>query len=91
MQFPDVLDIGRETDGRAGVNSEQYELTAVLSHSGITAFSGHYTAHVKVSDKWFSFNDTRVTKIRGTKLNLSKEEALDYEPGKCEQATFISL
>ena len=81
LQFPDVLDFEKETEGRAGKGCEQYELTAVLSHSGMTAFSGHYTAHIRISDSWYSFNDSHVSKMRGTKLNLSKEESLDYEPG----------
>jgi len=51
-----------------------YELTAVLLHNGVSAFSGHYTAQIHKEDRWYTFNDERVVKRRGKKLNLASEE-----------------
>lgn len=65
----------------------QYELTAVLMHSGVTAFSGHYTAHIRIKDHWYSFNDANVSKLKGKRLNLAAEESLDYDPGKGDNST----
>ena len=64
------------------VEKHNYELTAVLMHSGVSAFSGHYTAHIHKHDHWYSFNDTNVVKLKGKKLNLTNEETLDINPGE---------
>lgn len=53
-----------------------YELNAVLIHRGISAYSGHYIAHVKdarTSD-WYKFNDEEIEKMEGKKLHLGTEE-----------------
>ena len=55
-----------------------YELSAVLIHRGISAYSGHYIAHVKdarTSD-WYKFNDEEIEKMEGKKLQLGLEEAI---------------
>lgn len=38
-----------------------YELCAVLTHKGRAADSGHYVAWVKTDDKWYQFDDEKVT------------------------------
>jgi ubiquitin C-terminal hydrolase len=45
--------------------SESYSLLASVNHHGTQADSGHYTADVlnPVSQKWTSFNDSRVRTI----------------------------
>lgn len=63
------------------LEKHEYELSAVLLHTGVTAFSGHYTAHVRKLDHWYSFNDANVSKLKGKKLNLSNEESMDLNPG----------
>ena len=53
-----------------------YELSAVLIHRGVSAYSGHYIAHVKdarTSD-WYKFNDEEIEKMEGKKLQLGIEE-----------------
>lgn len=45
-----------------GKGSGHYELSAVLTHKGRTAESGHYVAWVKQDDKrWCKFDDEKVT------------------------------
>jgi len=58
------------------VYSAQYDLFAVLIHSGNSASSGHYTALIKdpVTRSVYKFNDTLVTKFKDTKFDISKEE-----------------
>lgn len=53
-----------------------YELSAVLIHRGISAYSGHYIAHVKdaCTGDWYKFNDEEIEKMEGKKLQLGIEE-----------------
>lgn len=53
-----------------------YELSAVLIHRGISAYSGHYIAHVKDAHTgdWYKFNDEEIEKMEGKKLQLGIEE-----------------
>lgn len=53
-----------------------YELSAVLIHRGVSAYSGHYIAHVKDSctGDWYKFNDEEIEKMEGKKLHLGTEE-----------------
>ena len=53
-----------------------YELSAVLIHRGVSAYSGHYIAHARdarTSD-WYKFNDEEIEKMEGKKLQLGIEE-----------------
>ncbi|XP_040279587.1 ubiquitin carboxyl-terminal hydrolase 48 isoform X1 [Bufo bufo] len=60
-----------------------YELSAVLIHRGVSAYSGHYIAHVKdpQTSEWYKFNDEEIEKMEGKKLQLGIEEEL-AEPSK---------
>ncbi|KAG8569574.1 hypothetical protein GDO81_014465 [Engystomops pustulosus] len=60
-----------------------YELSAVLIHRGVSAYSGHYIAHVKdpQNSEWYKFNDEEIEKMEGKKLQLGIEEDL-AEPSK---------
>lgn len=53
-----------------------YELSAVLIHRGISAYSGHYIAHVRDAHTgdWYKFNDEEIEKMEGKKLQLGIEE-----------------
>ncbi|KAM8927094.1 ubiquitin carboxyl-terminal hydrolase 48 isoform 3-T3 [Pelodytes ibericus] len=55
-----------------------YELSAVLIHRGVSAYSGHYIAHVKdpQTGEWYKFNDEEIEKMEGKKLLLGIEEDL---------------
>jgi len=48
----------------------------VLIHRGISAYSGHYIAHVKDArtGDWYKFNDEEIEKMEGKKLQLGTEE-----------------
>ncbi|XP_067929195.1 ubiquitin carboxyl-terminal hydrolase 48-like isoform X2 [Watersipora subatra] len=81
LQFPGKLELSANGD------QHKYELTAVLMHSGVTAFSGHYTAHIHKEDHWYSFNDANVIKLKGKKLNLSDEESLELSGETGSSAT----
>ncbi|XP_077385618.1 ubiquitin carboxyl-terminal hydrolase 48 isoform X2 [Festucalex cinctus] len=75
ISFPDQLDMApffEDTKDQKCV----YELSAVLIHRGISAYSGHYIAHVKdahTSD-WYKFNDEEIEKMEGKKLQLGTED-----------------
>lgn len=53
-----------------------YELRGVITHQGASADSGHYTSYVKKQsdgkgdsdDKWWWFNDDKVTEVEGSKI-----------------------
>ncbi|KTG32657.1 hypothetical protein cypCar_00018321 [Cyprinus carpio] len=53
-----------------------YELSAVLIHRGVSAYSGHYIAHVRDAhtNDWYKFNDEEIEKMEGKKLQLGIEE-----------------
>lgn len=75
IQFPDVLDMKDHVkNGYLGSNSI-YELSAVLMHFGVSAYSGHYVAHIrdKKSGSWYKFNDEDIVKMQGN-LKLSQDE-----------------
>lgn len=48
----------------------------MLIHRGISAYSGHYIAHVKdaLTGDWYKFNDEEIQKMEGKKLQLGIEE-----------------
>ena len=48
----------------ASRSKQTYQLRSVVSHLGTNALSGHYVAHVKVSDKvWTHHNDSSVREV----------------------------
>ncbi|KAK7200257.1 ubiquitin hydrolase [Novymonas esmeraldas] len=56
------------TDGPAS-----YELTAMISHMGASARSGHYVCHIKdtATGKWFLFNDEKVGESQNPPFSLA--------------------
>uniref|UniRef100_A0AAY4D3S0 Ubiquitin carboxyl-terminal hydrolase 48 n=1 Tax=Denticeps clupeoides TaxID=299321 RepID=A0AAY4D3S0_9TELE len=77
ISFPEVLDMGPFLDCKE--DTCVYELSAVLIHRGISAYSGHYIAHARdarTSD-WYKFNDELIEKMEGKKLQLGIEEDID--------------
>lgn len=74
ISFPEQLDMGPFLEGKE--EKCVYELSAVLIHRGVSAYSGHYIAHARdarTSD-WYKFNDEEIEKMEGKKLQLGIEE-----------------
>ncbi|XP_063001242.1 ubiquitin carboxyl-terminal hydrolase 48 isoform X2 [Elgaria multicarinata webbii] len=82
FEFSEVLDMEPFLEDKASVFV--YELSAVLIHRGVSAYSGHYIAHVKdpQTGEWYRFNDEEIEKMEGKKLQLGAEE--DLEPSKSQ-------
>ncbi|XP_054251052.1 ubiquitin carboxyl-terminal hydrolase 48 isoform X4 [Indicator indicator] len=80
--FSELLDMEPFMEQKNGVYV--YELSAVLIHRGVSAYSGHYIAHVKdpQTGEWYKFNDEDIEKMEGKKLQLGIEE--DLEPSKSQ-------
>ncbi|KAM4886068.1 ubiquitin carboxyl-terminal hydrolase 48 isoform 5-T6 [Sylvia borin] len=81
--FSELLDMEPFMEQKNGVYV--YELSAVLIHRGVSAYSGHYIAHVKdpQTGEWYKFNDEDIEKMEGKKLQLGIEEDL-AEPSKSQ-------
>lgn len=76
LVFGDVLDMSPFLQQQA--MTTVYDLTGVLIHRGPTAYSGHYVAHIQDTDSklWYRFNDEEITIMKGSKLQLGKEEEI---------------
>eukprot|EP00112_Aurelia_sp_Birch-Aquarium-sp1_P008102 Seg1889.4 transcript_id=Seg1889.4/GoldUCD/mRNA.D3Y31 product="Ubiquitin carboxyl-terminal hydrolase 48" protein_id=Seg1889.4/GoldUCD/D3Y31 len=89
LRFPEQLDMNefmQFEDPSQGI----YELTAVLIHCGLSAYSGHYVAHIldKKDDAWYRFNDEVVEKMTGRKLQLGTEDDPE-DPGKLSKKSKV--
>lgn len=75
------------------MNSYVYELSAVLIHRGVSAYSGHYIAHVKdpQTGEWYRFNDEEIEKMEGRRLQLGAEEDLGIAPPAFHGPSLFSL
>ncbi|XP_066493077.1 ubiquitin carboxyl-terminal hydrolase 48 isoform X2 [Tiliqua scincoides] len=82
LEFSELLSMEPFMENTAKV--AVYELSAVLIHRGVSAYSGHYIAHVKdpQTGEWYRFNDEEIEKMEGKKLQLGAEE--DLEPSKLQ-------
>lgn len=76
---------------RRSAKGQNYELFAVVMHSGVTISSGHYTAYVRMSDlqytKSLSPQDEDVQRMEDVEKEIKpgvkvKDEALDYDDGE---------
>ncbi len=74
VQFGERLDMSPFVADEKAKSDAEYELFAVLMHSG-TAVGGHYFAYIKppAQEKWFEFNDSNVMEL--TDVMKAKEEA----------------
>ncbi|XP_048823310.1 ubiquitin carboxyl-terminal hydrolase 48 isoform X5 [Lagopus muta] len=81
--FSELLDMKPFMEQKNG--AYVYKLSAVLIHRGVSAYSGHYIAHVKdpQTGEWYKFNDEDTEKMEGKKLQLGIEEDL-AEPSKSQ-------
>uniref|UniRef100_A0A4W4HMZ1 Ubiquitin carboxyl-terminal hydrolase 48 n=1 Tax=Electrophorus electricus TaxID=8005 RepID=A0A4W4HMZ1_ELEEL len=74
ISFPEILEMGSFLEAKE--EKCTYDLSAVLIHRGVSAYSGHYIAHVRDSrtNDWYKFNDEEIEKMEGKKLQLGLEE-----------------
>ncbi|XP_029433962.1 ubiquitin carboxyl-terminal hydrolase 48 isoform X2 [Rhinatrema bivittatum] len=93
--FSEILDMEPFIEQTGG--NSVYELSAVLIHRGVSAYSGHYIAHVKdpQTGDWYKFNDEEIEKMEGKKLQLGIEEDLETSKSqtrkpKCGKGTHCS-
>jgi ubiquitin C-terminal hydrolase len=63
-------------------NNQKYELDAFVRHLGRTPGSGHYVAYVKIDNKWYVFNDERVSLVSDDELKEAKSHAYFYHFAK---------
>lgn len=90
LQTPLTLSLD-EWCTRRSAKGQQYELFAVVMHSGVTISSGHYTAYVRMSDLkdvklWLS-DEKEAEKVDEVEKDnktetLVKDEGLDYDDGE---------
>ncbi|AYV80395.1 MAG: putative ubiquitin carboxyl-terminal hydrolase 2-like [Harvfovirus sp.] len=59
-------------------DSERYELVGVIEHFGSVS-GGHYTANVKISDNWITFNDSSSYEISKSNVISRNAYVLFYE------------
>lgn len=67
--LPEGVDINNTTENPSSV----YELTAVITHAGSSADSGHYQSYVKddndlEGERWWKFNDDKVNSVSKEKI-----------------------
>ncbi|GAB1608056.1 hypothetical protein Ahia01_001089700 [Argonauta hians] len=67
--------------GSRSVSPVLYDLSAVLIHRGVSAYSGHYIAHIKdrESQAWYKFNDEETERMQGRNLHLGNEEEVHMQ------------
>ncbi|XP_007518887.1 ubiquitin carboxyl-terminal hydrolase 48-like [Erinaceus europaeus] len=96
ISFSELLDMEPYVEDKVG--PYVYELSAVLIHKGVSAYSGHYVAQVKdpESGEWFSFNDDNIEKMDKKKLELGIDDdepetskSMPRKP-KCAKGTHCS-
>lgn len=67
----------------------KYQLRSVISHSGSTLSSGHYTSFVKVgeheSGKWYACNDADVSEVSSSVIGDTEAYILFYSRADCEK------
>ncbi|KAF9914932.1 hypothetical protein BX616_007272 [Lobosporangium transversale] len=79
IRFPETIDFSELLGTK---ENAIYNLTAVLVHSGPSAHSGHFLAHVlnKESNKWFVLNDEEVRQFHGTKFDPESYSESEANP-----------
>ena len=64
--------------GNGGVGAV-YDLVSVIVHHGSMLTSGHYTAYVRVYDRWYHMDDGRVTPVSEETVESCEAYVLCYE------------
>ncbi|XP_030583346.1 ubiquitin carboxyl-terminal hydrolase 1 isoform X2 [Archocentrus centrarchus] len=91
LQTPLTLSLEEWCTQPSSSNGQNYQLFAVVMHSGVTISSGHYTAYVRMSDLkdaklWLQDTKTEEEEEDGVTENKEgvqvKEKVLDYDDGE---------
>lgn len=74
------------------LKSKSYSLLAAVCHHGSSSRSGHYTSYCRYDDRWFHFNDERVTEIRNMESSdcLQDSYILFYVSDSLSSQTTVS-
>lgn len=62
-------------DPKIKTKTNTYRLYAAVCHHGSSSKSGHYTAYCQYDNRWFHFNDDRVTEVRNFDYERTLEDA----------------
>jgi ubiquitin C-terminal hydrolase len=78
IDYPETIDLARWVVGPQGRQPLRYRLYAVSEHHG-GLNSGHYTAHTRVGEKWYLFDDTAVREVDASAARNDSAYVLHYE------------
>ncbi|XP_031616116.1 ubiquitin carboxyl-terminal hydrolase 1 isoform X2 [Oreochromis aureus] len=93
LQTPLTLSLEEWCTQSSSTKGQNYQLFAVVMHSGVTISSGHYTAYIRMSDLtdvkiWLQDTKTEEKKEEDDEVKedkegaLVKEKVLDYDDGE---------
>uniref|UniRef100_A0A3Q4N1D4 Ubiquitin carboxyl-terminal hydrolase n=1 Tax=Neolamprologus brichardi TaxID=32507 RepID=A0A3Q4N1D4_NEOBR len=93
LQTPLTLSLEEWCTQSSSTKGQNYQLFAVVMHSGVTISSGHYTAYIRMSDLtdvkiWLQDTKTEEKKKEEDEVKedkegaLVKEKVLDYDDGE---------
>lgn len=93
LQTPLTLSLEEWCTQSSSTKGQNYQLFAVVMHSGVTISSGHYTAYIRMSDLtdvkiWLQNTKTEEKKKEEDEVKedkegaLVKEKVLDYDDGE---------
>ena len=75
IKFDEILNLNEFCDDELKAIGIKLKLVGIIYHNGLLE-SGHYYTIFKIHDKWFRFNDNRVTLIN--KIEFESEEACAF-------------
>jgi hypothetical protein len=81
VDFGLTLQLGENVSGLQDAQPVDYHLTAITSHIGEWATSGHYVAYVTQNGKWYYCDDTTVHHVEARDVLQAEAYILFYERG----------
>ena len=72
-------------------DTASYDLTGVVIHHGSTTRGGHYTAYARSQNKWWHYDDSRVTPCKESEVLRSKAYLLFYARNSQKRARIDSV
>jgi ubiquitin carboxyl-terminal hydrolase 4/11/15 len=79
VSYPEEIDLARYVAGPQGREGPlRYRLYAVSEHIG-GLNSGHYTAHARVGEQWYLFDDSAVREAGPSEARNANAYLLHYE------------